>query len=150
LLTLQYPAVALTAGGHALGAHYDDNGGTPNAADSNTINKPEVAKTVGETLIIYPLADSGPAAAIGQSKRRRNDMDDAVRSSLTHEHLKKLGVASPVHRVKLPSAVAALRVDASIAFAAPRGAAEDRTERRQVTAIFSALVGSTNFRRAWT
>jgi hypothetical protein len=93
-----------------------------------------MARTLSEMLISYPLSDSVIAAVIGQGKRRRNDMDDAVLSSLTHEHLKELGVASLGHHVKLPNAVAALRVDASIAFSAPRGAVGDRTERRQVQA----------------
>ena len=44
---------------------------------------------------------------------RENDIDETVLPSLTHEHLKELGVASLGHRVKLLDAIAALRNDAS-------------------------------------
>src|SRR5262249_24118704 len=66
--------------------------------------------------------------------------------------LKELGVASLGHRVKLLDAVAALRSDASApgrssdlktAPATPHVSAKDRAERRQVTVMFSDLVGST-------
>jgi hypothetical protein len=40
---------------------------------------------------------------------RDNDIDETVLSSLTHENLKELGVASFGHRVKLLDAVAVLR-----------------------------------------
>jgi hypothetical protein len=43
---------------------------------------------------------------------RENDIDETVLSSLTHENLKELGVASLGHRVKLLDAIAALRSDA--------------------------------------
>jgi class 3 adenylate cyclase len=83
---------------------------------------------------------------------RENDVDEAVLPSLTHENLKELGVASFGHRVKLLEAVAALRsdagskapaVDAATPASAPRAHPEDRAERRQVTVMFSDLVGST-------
>src|SRR5215467_10634041 len=78
---------------------------------------------------------------------RENDIDEAVLPSLTHENLKELGVASFGHRVKLLDAIAALRSDASselkTAPAATSAAPEDRAERRQVTVLFSDLVGST-------
>ena len=83
---------------------------------------------------------------------RENDIDKAVLPSLTHENLKELGVASFGHRVKLLDAIAALRnegsgktpsVDATTASSAPSGPPEDRAERRQVTVMFSDLVGST-------
>ena len=83
---------------------------------------------------------------------RENEIDEAVLPSLTHETLKELGVAAVGHRLKLLDAIAALRPDAS--GEAPSGDAattvspasvspEDRAERRQVTVIFSDLVGST-------
>ena len=53
---------------------------------------------------------------------RKNDIDEAVLPSLTHENLKELGVASFGHRVKLLDAIAALRSDAS-GEVASRGAA---------------------------
>src|SRR5215510_2333710 len=82
---------------------------------------------------------------------RENDIDETVLPSLTHENLKELGVASFGHRVKLLDAIAALRsasgkapfVDATTASNAPSGRPEDRAERRQVTVMFSDLVGST-------
>jgi class 3 adenylate cyclase len=83
---------------------------------------------------------------------RENDIDEAVLPGLTHETLKDLGVASVGHRVKLLDAIAALRndasgktpsVDAAIASGASSPRPEDRAERRQVTVMFSDLVGST-------
>ena len=82
---------------------------------------------------------------------RENDIDETVLPSLTHENLKELGVTSLGHRVKLLDAIAALRSDASdkmpcvdaTASSAPSVSPEDRAERRQVTVMFSDLVGST-------
>jgi class 3 adenylate cyclase len=83
---------------------------------------------------------------------RENDIDETVLPSLTHENLKELGVASFGHRVKLLDAIAALRndaggkatsVDAANTSSAPNARPEDRAERRQVTVMFSDLVGST-------
>ena len=83
---------------------------------------------------------------------RENDIDETVLPSLTHENLKELGVASFGHRVKLLDAIAVLRndvsgrmpsVDAATPSSAPRTLPEDRAERRQVTVMFSDLVGST-------
>ena len=82
---------------------------------------------------------------------RENDIDEAVLPSLTHENLKELGVASRFgHRVNLLDAIAALRsegsgktpsVDAATTSSAPSAPPEDRAERRQVTVMFSDLVG---------
>jgi class 3 adenylate cyclase len=83
---------------------------------------------------------------------RENDIDETVLPSLTHETLKELGVASVGHRLKLLEAVAALRSEASgkapsgdlkTAPSTPSASPEDRAERRQVTVMFSDLVGST-------
>src|SRR6201987_1899896 len=83
---------------------------------------------------------------------RENDIDETVLPSLTHENLKELGVASFGHRVKLLDGIAALRSDASgkppsvdpaTASSAASAPPEDRAERRQVTVMFSDLVGST-------
>src|SRR5262249_55888993 len=83
---------------------------------------------------------------------RKNDIDETVLPSLTHETLKDLGVTSVGHRLKLLEAIAALRndtggklpsVDAATTSAAPSAHSEDRAERRQVTVMFSDLVGST-------
>src|SRR6202046_1611289 len=83
---------------------------------------------------------------------RENEIDETVPPSLTHETLRELGVAAVGHRLKLLDAIAALRPNTS--GKAPSGDAattaspasvppEDRAERRQVTVMFSDLVGST-------
>jgi class 3 adenylate cyclase len=83
---------------------------------------------------------------------RENDIDETVLPGLTHETLKELGVASIGHRVKLLDAIAALRGETSAAGSpsaptttpsGPSAPPEDRAERRQVTVMFSDLVGST-------
>ena len=83
---------------------------------------------------------------------RENEIDETVLPSLTHETLKELGVAAVGHRLKLLDAIAALHggasgktasVDAATASSAPSAHPEDRAERRQVTVLFSDLVGST-------
>src|ERR1700722_19911344 len=83
---------------------------------------------------------------------RENDIDETVLPSLTHETLKELGVASAGHRVKLLDAIVALRsdtgvkapsADLSTAPSPSSVSSEDRAERRQVTVMFSDLVGST-------
>src|SRR6516165_6697190 len=83
---------------------------------------------------------------------RENEIDETVLPSLTHENLKELGVTALGHRLKLLDAIAALRADtsakaaardATIAASAQRVAPEERAERRQVTVMFSDLVGST-------
>src|SRR5690349_24336147 len=80
---------------------------------------------------------------------RENAIDDAVLPGLTAEDLKDLGVVVVGHRRKLLDALAVLRAGASTA--APRSDApsttdpgvKDAAERRQVTVMFSDLVGST-------
>ena len=81
-----------------------------------------------------------------------NDIDETVLPNLTAEDLKELGVASLGHRRKLLDAIAALRADAgskppsadiATTSSTPSASPEDRAERRQVTVMFSDLVGST-------
>ena len=79
---------------------------------------------------------------------RDNKINELVLPSLTAEDLKELGVAALGHRRILLDAIAALRAatgekapSAEVA-TAPRSP-EDRAERRQVTVMFSDLVGST-------
>jgi class 3 adenylate cyclase/predicted ATPase len=80
---------------------------------------------------------------------RENEIDETVLPSLTHEILKELGVAAIGHRLKLLDAIAALRAEASEPAPlsdnnlATDRAAKDTAERRQVTVMFSDLVGST-------
>jgi class 3 adenylate cyclase/predicted ATPase len=83
---------------------------------------------------------------------RENEVDETVLPSLSHETLKELGVTAVGHRLKLLNAISALQNDASgkassadvaTASTAPSAPPEDRAERRQVTVMFSDLVGST-------
>jgi class 3 adenylate cyclase/tetratricopeptide (TPR) repeat protein len=79
---------------------------------------------------------------------RENEIDETVLPSLTAEDLKDLGVVLVGHRRKLLDAIAALRRDAqekpSLSDALPTNPAlKDSAERRQVTVMFSDLVGST-------
>src|SRR5215472_12512311 len=83
---------------------------------------------------------------------RENEIDETVLPSLTHENLKELGVTALGHRLKLLDAIAALRTDegakapssdAAATSSAPTVSPEDRAERRQITVMFSDLVGST-------
>jgi class 3 adenylate cyclase len=83
---------------------------------------------------------------------RENEITARVLPSLTAEDLKELGVTALGHRRILLDAITALRADASgeapsddvaTAFTAPSAPPEDRAERRQVTVMFSDLVGST-------
>ncbi|SIO66897.1 SAM domain (Sterile alpha motif) [Bradyrhizobium erythrophlei] len=80
---------------------------------------------------------------------RENKIDDTVLPSLTAEDVKDLGVGFVGDRRKLLDAIAALRAGAiaptplSDAPLATDKAAKDSAERRQVTVMFSDLVGST-------
>jgi class 3 adenylate cyclase/predicted ATPase len=83
---------------------------------------------------------------------RENEIDETVLPSLSHETLKELGVTAVGHRLKLLDAIATLRsdasgktpsVDAATISSTPSAHPEDRAERRQVTVMFSDLVGST-------
>src|SRR6202521_4541720 len=80
---------------------------------------------------------------------RENRIDDTVLPSLTAEDLKDLGVGFVGDRRKLLDAIAAVRAEASAptplsdAPLATDKAAQDTAERRQVTVMFSDLVGST-------
>jgi class 3 adenylate cyclase/predicted ATPase len=81
---------------------------------------------------------------------RENRIDDTVLPRLTAEDLKDLGVGFVGDRRKLLDAIAAVRAEASAptvalsdAFPAVDKSAKDTAERRQVTVMFSDLVGST-------
>jgi class 3 adenylate cyclase len=81
---------------------------------------------------------------------RENEIDDTVLPSLTAEDLKDLGVGIVGHRRKLLDAIAALRAERDgptpLSDTAPARdeAFKDAAERRQVTVMFSDLVGSTS------
>jgi class 3 adenylate cyclase len=80
---------------------------------------------------------------------RENEISEKVLPNLTAEDLKDLGVGMIGHRRMLLDAIAALRAPASAptplsdASPATGKAAKDSAERRQVTVMFSDLVGST-------
>src|SRR5271170_1225292 len=84
---------------------------------------------------------------------RENEINERVLPSLTQEDLKEIGVGPVGHRRLLLEAIAALRDDTGAAkpppadvatkSSAPSVTPEDRAERRQVTVMFSDLVGST-------
>ena len=80
---------------------------------------------------------------------RENEIDETVLPRLTAEDLKELGVSALGHRRKLLDAIAALRADGNASPAvtsdttAVDASPRDTAERRQVTVMFSDLVGST-------
>jgi class 3 adenylate cyclase/tetratricopeptide (TPR) repeat protein len=83
---------------------------------------------------------------------RDNEIDERVLQSLTQEDLKEIGVGPVGHRRMLLEAIATLRgdtgsnapsADVATTSSVPNVAPEDRAERRQVTVMFSDLVGST-------
>src|SRR5262252_669844 len=83
---------------------------------------------------------------------RENKIDERVLPNLTQEDLKEIGVGPVGHRRILLGAIAALCADTTAqgpsgdlktAPPAPSVSPEDRAERRQVTVMFSDLVGST-------
>ena len=80
---------------------------------------------------------------------RENAIDNTVLLSLTAEDLKDLGVGLVGHRRKLLDAIAALRTDVGARptppepLPTPGAPPDDAAERRQVTVMFSDLVGST-------
>ena len=78
---------------------------------------------------------------------RENEIDEALLPNLTADDLKDLGVGIVGHRRKLLDAIAALGADtkakAPSALLAPDIPPKDTAERRQVTVMFSDLVGST-------
>jgi class 3 adenylate cyclase len=98
------------------------------------------------------IADWLEKLGLGQYAQRfaENDIDFVILSDLTDQDLEKIGVTSVGHRRKLLRAIANLKgVEKStpavaIAVAPPaRPRAADTAERRQVTVMFSDLVGST-------
>ena len=77
-----------------------------------------------------------------------NDIDFTILSELTDQDLEKIGIASLGHRRKLLRAIANLETTEKgspvVAVAAPAAPLSlDTAERRQVTVMFSDLVGST-------
>jgi predicted ATPase/class 3 adenylate cyclase len=98
------------------------------------------------------IADWLEKLGLGQYAQRftENDIDFNILIDLTDQDLEKIGVTSVGHRRKLLRAIANLKVDEEITpavavaaspLATPR--AGETAERRQVTVMFSDLVGST-------
>ena len=85
---------------------------------------------------------------------RANDIDGELLGRLTNDDLKEIDVASFGHRKKLLEAIAALvtapGASSPIPVAATEPKTDDTAERRQVTVMFSDLVGSTALSAAWT
>jgi class 3 adenylate cyclase len=82
---------------------------------------------------------------------RKNEIDESVLPDLTEDHLRELGFPLGA-RLKILKAIAALgkhaeaispSADSATSPTVPRLTPEDRAERRQVTVMFSDLVGST-------
>jgi class 3 adenylate cyclase/predicted ATPase len=78
---------------------------------------------------------------------RTNDIDIELLGRLTSDDLKEIGVVSLGHRKKLLEAIAALaaapEAPSRTRVPAPEPKTQDTAERRQVTVMFSDLVGST-------
>ena len=98
------------------------------------------------------IADWLEKLGLGQYAQRfaENDIDFDILSDLTDQDLEKIGVTSLGHRRKLMRAIANLKggeqITPAVAVAAAPPAttrAADTAERRQVTVMFSDLVGST-------
>jgi class 3 adenylate cyclase/predicted ATPase len=90
------------------------------------------------------VADWLERLGLGQYAQRfaENDIDFALLTKLTDANLKELGVTSLGHRMRLLEAIAEPAVaSAAATLAEPK--AQDTAERRQVTVMFSDLVGST-------
>jgi class 3 adenylate cyclase/predicted ATPase/tRNA A37 threonylcarbamoyladenosine biosynthesis protein TsaE len=79
---------------------------------------------------------------------RENEIDETVLPNLTVDDLKDLGIVVIGHRRKLLDAIASLRAERDVKIVAAGAptidtAPSDTAERRQVTVMFSDLVGST-------
>src|SRR6516165_4346856 len=80
-----------------------------------------------------------------------NDINFVILPDLTDQDLEKIGVASLGHRRQLLRAIAELKgAPEPCTVATAPVAPHDTAERRQVTVMFSDLVGSTALLRGWT
>ena len=95
------------------------------------------------------VADWLEKLGLGQYARRfaENDISFSILSDLTDQHLKEIGVSSLGHKLQLLRAIAELtgpEKDAPrVGVQGTTAATQDAAERRQVTVMFSDLVGST-------
>ena len=92
------------------------------------------------------IADWLQKLGLGQYAHRfaENDIDLDVLADLTDQDLEKIGVASLGHRRRLLRAIAELKGALEPRTAAAPVTPHDTAERRQVTVMFSDLVGSTS------
>src|SRR5512144_1718802 len=91
------------------------------------------------------VADWLEALGLGQYAQRfaENDIDFALLTKLTDTNLKELGVTSLGHRIRLLDAIGeCAAASATPTLVGPKP--PDTAERRQVTVMFSDLVGSTS------
>jgi class 3 adenylate cyclase/predicted ATPase len=91
------------------------------------------------------IADWLEKLGLGQYAQRfaENDITFAILPHLTDQDLKELGVASLGHRRQLLLAIAEIRSVQKEGAPSSAAPAHDTAERRQVTVLFSDLVGST-------
>jgi class 3 adenylate cyclase len=96
------------------------------------------------------IADWLQKLGLGQYAQRftENDISFSILTDLTDQDLEKIGVASLGHRRLLLRAITELKVGEPVAPKPATGdistiALRDTAERRQVTVMFSDLVGST-------
>jgi class 3 adenylate cyclase len=98
------------------------------------------------------VADWLEGLGLGQYARyfAENDLDFSILFDLTDHDLEKIGIGSPGHRRKILRAIAELGGDGKVVQRTPASAeacsavrTHDTAERRQVTVMFSDLVGST-------
>jgi hypothetical protein len=128
-------------------------GGRP--AKARTAKPSRLKRNIAPKAAAHRNAATGRVAEwlekldLGQYAQRfaENDIGFTILRDLTDEDLEKIGVTSLGHRRKLLRAIAELpnhETDASqAAVATARPAPLDTAERRQVTVMFSDLVGST-------
>src|SRR5215469_5459209 len=91
------------------------------------------------------IADWLQNIGLGQYAQRfaENDITFAILPHLTDQDLKELGVTSLGHRRHLLLAIAEISSVQKVPAPPPSAAPHDTAERRQVTVLFSDLVGST-------
>ena len=119
-----------------------------NPASSLKLKPDTVPKAAaGRSSAMQQTADWLERLGLGQHAQRfaENDIDTSVLPHLTDENLKELGI-SLGHRVKLLAAIRELggtltTVEPTVTPTEPKP--QDAAERRQVTVMFSDLVGST-------
>ena len=110
------------------------------------------SRSAGDETAMQQISDWLEKLGMSEYAERfaENDIDFTIIGDLTDQDLEKIGVASLGHRRKLLRAIADLKnvetseTDVAVTVVAPAGPrSQDSAERRQVTVMFSDLVGST-------